>query len=116
AIFPHPTMATLSTLSLPAARKIAAQPLLHWNLGRPSQPGFQFLVAVASFLPFRVPSPAVEHRRQLSLGPVGIFLPQPAQHVTHGARNVDGCESLHVALVLTQELSARRKVVVHDVE
>src|SRR6476660_1629634 len=76
AIFPHPTMATLSTLSLPAVRKIAAQRLLHWNLGRPSQPGFQFLVAVASFLPFRVPSPAVEHRRQLSLGPVGIFLPQ----------------------------------------
>src|SRR4029453_6532917 len=78
AIFPHPTMATLSTLSLPAARKIAAQPLLHGNLGRPSQLCFQLLVAVASLFPFRVPSPAVEHRRQLPLGPGGILLPQLA--------------------------------------
>src|SRR5262245_48428576 len=75
AILPQPTMATLSTLFLPAGHEVTAKRFLHLDLGLPSQLGLQLVIAVAGLLPFSVPAPAVEHRRQLALRPMGILFP-----------------------------------------
>src|ERR1700730_2111536 len=63
-----------------------------------------------------MPPQAVEDRRQLSLGPPRIELPQETQGMTCRVRNIDGSEMSDVLLVPAQELPAGGQVVVDDVE
>src|ERR1022692_3753800 len=117
AIFPHPTIATLSIASLGSACfEIAAQSLGRRNLGRPPYARLQFLVAVASLFPERAPSSAIKGRRQLPLRPAGVSFPQITQPVTHSVGNIERLEVLHIALVQAQELPTGRQIVIHHVE
>src|SRR5213078_4320999 len=80
------------------------------------EPGFQLGIAVTRSSPVGVPSPAVEGWRQLSCRPVRVVFPQAAQGVADGMRKIDRPEMFDVALIQTQKLPARGKIVVDNVE
>src|SRR5215472_15926358 len=84
AIFPHPTMATLSIpFTRPAALEILAQSLRCSDLRSPAQLGLQFFVAIVGLLPLGVPSSPIESWRQLPLRPLRILLPHIAKHIAN---------------------------------
>src|SRR5713101_2252750 len=89
AILPHPTRATLSMCgSVPAGFEIAPQSFCRRDLRPPTRPALQMLVAVIRVLPVRVPVLTIEDRRQLSLGPDRIPLPEITERVTDTVRNI----------------------------
>src|SRR5580700_7310570 len=89
AIFPHPTIPTLSMLPpLRATPEIKAQCFAGRHFGRPTQPFFQLCVAVASSPPLGIPSPAIEGWRQLPPRILRIFLPQITKRVAEHVGNV----------------------------
>src|SRR5262245_22117269 len=108
-------MPTLSTC-IPAASKVARQPLRHRHRRRPAQPGLRLFVAVARLLPIPVPSLAVQHGGELALRPARVALPRPTQRVAYGVRHVDRRKAPGVTLVQAQQLPAGWKIVVDDVE
>src|SRR5262245_26205639 len=117
AVFPQPTMAILSNARLlPAGVEVPLQAFGGRHLLTPAHDALQLLVRVAAALPVRVPRPAIEGRRQLPSGELGIPLPERAQEVAHAPRDQDGAEARDVLLVEPQELTARRQFVVHDVQ
>src|SRR5438034_7691419 len=110
-------MATLSMFStLGAAFKITRQRLLGGHFWRPAKLGLQFVIAVASLLPVRMPPSPIEDRWQLSLGPFRVLFPPVAERVAHHVRQVDGGETSDIFLIQTQKLAARREVIVDDIE
>src|SRR5690242_18211271 len=115
AIFPHPTIATLSMLRLfpgaalsGTAPEVTLEPLFHGYNRRPAQPGLQLLVTVIGFLPHGMPFSAIEDRRQLPFGPPRIPLPAAAQRVTHNVRKIERREAPYLFLVETEKTAAGR--------
>src|SRR5580765_2798010 len=110
-------MATLSIATcIPTCFEIATQPVCHAYSGCPVQPLFQLVVTIPRLFPKGVPCSTVERRRQLSLRPPRISLPETTECITDSVRDIDGLEFSYVAFVLAQELSTRRQVVVHNIE
>src|SRR5262249_34080459 len=117
AILPHPTIATLSmSCVLPATAKVNSQRLRRRHSRRPTQKRLCLLVAVPRALPEGVPREPVVHRRQLSFRPAGVLLPESAERVADGVRQIDRSEAPDIPLVESQELAAGRQVIVDDVE
>src|SRR5262245_56191614 len=84
AIFPQPTIATLSMIGSDAiATEVAVEPLGHGYAGPPTQSGLQLVVAIPRPLPVGVPAASVKGGRKLFRGPLGILLPQVAQAIAH---------------------------------
>src|ERR1700733_514263 len=117
AIFPHPTMPTLSMLpAFRAAVEINAQRFAGRHFVRPPQPLFQLGVAVGRRPPLGIPAPAIESRRQLSLRIIRVFLPQITERIAEHVGDVCRLERTHVLFVHFQEATTRWRVVVHYVE
>src|SRR5579862_619923 len=117
ATLPHPTMATLSMLSiLRTALEKAPQSLRGGHFWLPAQPGLQFLVGVTRFLPVSVPSFPIEGRWQLPLRPLEILLPEIAKSIANRVGHVDRSKASYILFVQMQILPARRKVIVDYVK
>src|SRR2546423_13243170 len=79
AIFPQPTMATLSMeAALPAALEVPMEPFGCRDLRRPSELGLELAVAIARLFPVGVPAAAGERRRPLLVRPARGRFPQRA--------------------------------------
>src|SRR5437016_12426819 len=63
-----------------------------------------------------MPSGPIKGWRQLAFRPVRVPLPQATDSITHKVRYVEGCEPHHILLIKAQELPARGKIVIHDIE
>src|SRR2546422_2172588 len=117
AIFPQPTMATLSTMSLASA---AGEEATHCVTGghcrRPAQSLLDLRVRISGLLPVGMPASRVERWGELAFRPVRVLLPETTEHVAQRVRDVEGREGPNVPLVRAQKLSTRRQVVVHDIE
>src|SRR5687767_6745724 len=104
-------MPTLSTEVLPpAAAEVGLECLLGRHQLPPAEPVLQLAIAVVGAAPVGVPDAAVEYRRQLAVRPRRILLPQAAQRVTHGVRQIHGPEAPDLAFVEPQEPPARGKI------
>src|SRR5262249_37892976 len=91
AIFPQPTIATLSDIdgSRATALEVALQAVRGAHSRRPSHQPLELRVRITASLPVGVPRPPIEGGRQLSLGPGGVLLPQSTEGVAchSGNRN-----------------------------
>src|SRR5207245_1262791 len=118
AIFPHPTIATLSDIlrSSPAALEVPPQTFGCRHSRRPSEPPLQLLVRIAAPLPVRMPRPPVEDGRQLSFGPRRVLLPETTQDIAGDARHRNSPEGSDQSLVETQEVPTRGEIVVYDIQ
>src|SRR5690349_21244163 len=63
-----------------------------------------------------MPSPAIEHRGQLTVRPGRISLPHAAKQITNGMRHIERWEAFYVAFVEAQEPPTGREIVVHNIE
>src|SRR5437870_4034590 len=118
AIFPHPTIATLSGImrSSLATLEVPPQTFGRRYLRRPAQPSLHLFVGIAAPFPVRMPRSPVEDERQLSLGPRGVLLPRATEDIAREARDGDGPEGADVSLIKAQEVPARGEIVVDDVQ
>src|SRR6266404_1124241 len=81
----------------------------------PAQPVMKFLIRVTVSFPLGSAAAAVESRRKLALGRIGIFLPEETEQVSDEIRNRGG-KSVYPLFVQPQKLSAGEKVVIYNIE
>src|ERR1700732_1044299 len=96
--------------------RCSAVGLRQWTLSVPSQLRLQFLVGVPRLLPFAVPTPSGEGRRQLSVRPLRIFLPEIAERITHRVWHIHGFEVSGALLIKAREITAGGQVIIHHVK
>src|SRR3989442_10092838 len=98
------------------AFEVMAQCFSRGHRGFPSELRFDLLVRVSMSLPVCGVLSAIEHRRQLATRPEGISLPQVTEQRAQGMGDIDRAKREGVAFVECQKGSARRKIVVDDIE
>ena len=99
-------------LFFPACFEVALQSFFGRNRRTPSESCLQLLICVASLLPERVPSAAVECWWQLAFRPGAVSLPKITEKIAGRLRDVERPESPHAALIKAQEVPARRQIIV----
>ena len=82
----------------------------------PTQPLAELLIGESVSFPLCSAAASVKGRRELALGSLRVLFPEPAQAISHAIRNSNRKVSPRATLVGSQELAAREKLVVDNVE